>query len=164
MDYIYAFITGGVLCVIAQLLIDYTKLTPARILVAYVTSGVILTAIGVYDKIVEFGGAGATVPLTGFGYSLATGVKTAIDEVGAFGILLRRRVRRRSRDRRRHCIRLYLRPDLQARRKIICKYFMNLAKNTRFTIGSLREKMVYFSRRLFLCRKEEQKCLKSVCN
>lgn len=58
MDYIYAFITGGVLCVIAQLLIDYTKLTPARILVAYVTSGVILTAIGVYDKIVEFGGAG----------------------------------------------------------------------------------------------------------
>ena len=75
MDYIYACITGGVLCVIAQLLIDYTKLTPARILVAYVTSGVILTAIGVYDKIVEFGGAGAT------------GVKTAIDEVGAFGIL-----------------------------------------------------------------------------
>ena len=87
MDYICAFITGGVLCVIAQLLIDYTKLTPARILVAYVTSGVILTAVGVYDKIVEVGGAGATVPLTGFGYSLATGVKTAIDEVGAFGIL-----------------------------------------------------------------------------
>ena len=87
MDYIYAFITGGVLCVIAQLLIDYTKLTPARILVAYVTSGVILTAIGVYDKIVEFGGAGATVPLTGFGYNLAKGVKEAVAAKGFLGAM-----------------------------------------------------------------------------
>ena len=80
-------------------LIDYTKLTPARILVAYVTSGVILTAVGVYDKIVEFGGAGATVPLTGFGYSLATGVKTAIDEGGRVRDSVRRRVRRRGGNR-----------------------------------------------------------------
>ena len=87
MEYLYAFITGGVLCVIAQLLIDYTKLTPARILVSYVVAGVILTGIGVYDKIVDFGGAGATVPLMGFGYSLANGVKTAIDEKGAIGII-----------------------------------------------------------------------------
>ncbi len=119
MDYICAFITGGVLCVIAQLLIDYTKLTPARILVAYVTSGVILTAVGVYDKIVEFGGAGATVPLTGFGYSLATGVKTAIDEGGRVRDSVRRRVRRRGGNRGGDRIRLYLRADFQAGRKII---------------------------------------------
>lgn len=75
MEYVNAFVTGGILCVIAQLLIDYTKLTPARILVSYVVAGVILTGIGVYDKIVDFGGAGATVPLLGFGYSLANGVK-----------------------------------------------------------------------------------------
>lgn len=87
MEYIGAFITGGILCVIAQLLIDYTKLTPARILVAYVVLGVVLTAVGLYDKIVAFGGAGATVPLTGFGYSLANGVKEAIAQKGAFGIL-----------------------------------------------------------------------------
>ena len=87
MQYISAFVTGGLFCVIAQLLIDYTKLTPARILVFYVTSGVILTAIGVYDAIVDFGGAGATVPLTGFGYCLANGVKEAIDNSGAIGIL-----------------------------------------------------------------------------
>ena len=87
MEYLYAFITGGILCVIAQLLIDYTKLTPARILVAYVVAGVVLTGMGVYDKIVDFGGAGATVPLTGFGYSLANGVKKAIDEQGAIGII-----------------------------------------------------------------------------
>lgn len=87
MEYFTAFLTGGVLCLIAQLLIDYTKLTPARILVSYVTAGVFLTAIGVYDDIVQFGGAGATVPLTGFGYSLAMGVKKAIEERGALGIL-----------------------------------------------------------------------------
>ncbi len=87
MQYINVFLTGGILCVIAQLLIDYTKLTPARILVAYVTSGVALTALGIYDKIVDFGGAGATVPLTGFGYCLARGVKEAIDKSGAVGIL-----------------------------------------------------------------------------
>jgi len=87
MEYVNAFITGGILCVIAQLLIDYTKLTPARILVSYVVAGVILTGIGVYDKIVDFGGAGATVPLLGFGYSLANGVKTAIDANGPIGII-----------------------------------------------------------------------------
>ena len=82
-----AFVIGGILCAIGQILIDYTKLTPARILVSYVVAGVILGAVGLYAPIAEWGGAGATVPLTGFGYSLATGVKTAIDEVGAFGIL-----------------------------------------------------------------------------
>ena len=87
MHYITAFVTGGVLCLIAQLLIDYTKLTPARILVSYVTAGVALTGLGIYDKIVDFGGAGATVPLTGFGYCLANGVKEAIEKDGAIGIL-----------------------------------------------------------------------------
>ncbi|MBQ5564610.1 MAG: SpoVA/SpoVAEb family sporulation membrane protein, partial [Clostridia bacterium] len=71
MQYIYAFLTGGVLCVIAQLLIDKTKLTPARILVIYVTSGVILTALGIYQPLVDISGAGATVPQTGFGYYLS---------------------------------------------------------------------------------------------
>ncbi len=87
MEYLYAFITGGLLCVIAQLLIDYTKLTPARILVSYVVAGVILTGFGLYEYVVEFAGAGATVPLLGFGYSIANGVKTAIDEKGAIGIV-----------------------------------------------------------------------------
>lgn len=83
--YLKAFIVGGLLCVIAQILIDKTKLTPARILVTYVVSGAILTAIGVYEPLVKFAGAGATVPLTGFGYSLATGVKKAVLENGLFG-------------------------------------------------------------------------------
>ncbi len=87
MEFLRAFLTGGVLCVIAQLLIDFTKLTPARILVSYVVAGVGLTAIGLYDKIVEFGGAGATVPLTGFGYVLATGVKEAINMQGVLGVI-----------------------------------------------------------------------------
>lgn len=87
MQYLSAFLVGGTLCLIAQLLIDYTKLTPARILVSYVVSGVLLTGIGVYDKVVKIGGAGATVPLTGFGYCLANGVKEAIDKSGALGIL-----------------------------------------------------------------------------
>lgn len=78
---------GGILCLIGQILIDYTKLTPARILVAYVVSGVALTAVGVYQPIVKLGGAGATVPLTGFGYSLATGVKEAVDKYGLIGAL-----------------------------------------------------------------------------
>lgn len=86
-DYLWAFIVGGALCVIAQILIDKTKLTPARILVFYVVGGVILTAIGVYQPIVDFAGAGATVPLTGFGYSLAKGVEKAIDERGLIGVL-----------------------------------------------------------------------------
>lgn len=85
MMYIKVFIVGGLLCVIAQILIDKTKLTPARILVTYVVSGAVLTAIGVYEPLVKFAGAGATVPLTGFGYSLATGVKKAVAENGLFG-------------------------------------------------------------------------------
>ena len=85
MQYIYAFLTGGVLCVIAQLLIDKTKLTPARILVIYVTSGVILTALGIYQPLVDFAGAGATVPLTGFGYSLAKGIEESVANDGWLG-------------------------------------------------------------------------------
>ena len=86
MNYLWAFLIGGVLCVIGQLLIDYTKLTPARILVMYVVAGVILEAVGVYHYLVDFAGAGATVPLTGFGYTIATGVKKAIYEYGFLGI------------------------------------------------------------------------------
>lgn len=87
MQYLWSFIIGGAICVIGQLLIDFTKLTPARILVAYVVSGVVLTALGLYRPLVEFAGAGATVPLTGFGYAIANGVKTAVDDQGALGIL-----------------------------------------------------------------------------
>lgn len=86
--YIGAFIVGGILCVIAQILMDNTKLTPAKILVAYVTIGAILQAFGIYEKIVEIGGAGATVPLTGFGYSLAKGVIKAVKEKGFLGIFM----------------------------------------------------------------------------
>lgn len=82
-----AFIVGGIICLIGQALIDYTKLTPARILVSYVVAGVVLTAVGVYGPLVKFAGAGATVPLTGFGYSLATGVKEAVGEYGIIGAL-----------------------------------------------------------------------------
>lgn len=88
MDYLKAFFLGGLLCVIGQVLIDKTKLTPARILVAYVVSGVILGAIGVYDYLVEWGGAGATVPLTGFGYLLSQGVRDAVDAMGIRGALM----------------------------------------------------------------------------
>ena len=87
MDYLKAFMIGGIFCLIGQLLIDKTKLTPARILVGYVVVGVILGAIGIYKPIVQFAGAGATVPLTGFGYNLAKGVKDAIKEDGFIGIL-----------------------------------------------------------------------------
>lgn len=83
--YIKAFIVGGLLCVFAQILIDKTKMTPARILVSYVVSGTILSAIGVYGPIVKFAGAGATVPLTGFGYCLFEGVKKAVSENGLIG-------------------------------------------------------------------------------
>jgi len=86
MSYLTAFITGGIICVIGQLLIDKTKLTSARILVLFVTVGVILTGLGLYEPIVEFGGAGATVPLTGFGYSLAKGVMKDVDSLGILGI------------------------------------------------------------------------------
>ena len=84
---LYAFLVGGFICLIGQILIDYTKLTPARILVTFVVSGVILTAIGIYEPIVKFAGAGATVPLTGFGYSLANGVKEAVNQYGLIGAL-----------------------------------------------------------------------------
>ncbi len=86
MDYIKAFIIGGLLCVIGQILIDKTKLTPARILVSYVVIGVFLGAVGLYEPLAEFAGAGATVPLTGFGYNLAKGVKEAVDSDGFLGI------------------------------------------------------------------------------
>ena len=87
MQYVYAFLVGGVLCVAAQVLIDKTGLTPARILVIYVTAGVVLTAAGLYEPLVDFAGAGATVPLTGFGYSLAKGVEESIARDGYIGIL-----------------------------------------------------------------------------
>lgn len=87
MNYLKAFLVGGVLCLIGQLLIDKTRLTPARILVSYVVAGVLLGALGLYDKLVDFAGAGATVPLTGFGNTLAKGVREAVDEKGALGIL-----------------------------------------------------------------------------
>lgn len=86
LKYLAVFAVGGILCLIAQILLDKTKLTPARILVLYVVSGVVLTAIGVYEPIVRFAGAGATVPLTGFGYSLCKGVFRAVDEYGFRGI------------------------------------------------------------------------------
>ena len=85
MEYLKAFVVGGVFCIIGQILIDKTKLTPARILVAYVVSGVILGGVGVYKPLAEWAGAGATVPLTGFGYSLAKGVKKAVAEKGLLG-------------------------------------------------------------------------------
>lgn len=86
MDYLKAFLIGGILCLIGQILIDRTKLTPARILVSYVVAGVVLGAVGVYKPLVEFAGAGATVPLTGFGYNLAKGVREAVEKDGFLGI------------------------------------------------------------------------------
>lgn len=86
MEYMKAFLVGGILCLIGQILIDKTKLTPARILVSYVVAGVILGAIGMYGKLVEFAGAGASVPLTGFGYILAKGVKEAVETDGLLGV------------------------------------------------------------------------------
>lgn len=86
MDYIWAFIVGGLLCAFGQVIIDKTAITPAKLLTGYVCSGVFLSLIGLYDKLVEFAGAGATVPLTGFGYSLFQGVKKAITEQGLIGI------------------------------------------------------------------------------
>lgn len=87
MRMVWAFVIGGIFCLIGQALIDYTKLTPARILVGYVVAGVILTGIGVYEPLVRLAGCGATTPLTGFGYLLATGVKKAVVEKGLFGAL-----------------------------------------------------------------------------
>ena len=86
MEYLRAFLVGGTICGIGQLLIDYTKLTPARILVSYVVSGVILTAVGFYEPLIRYAGAGASVPLTGFGYALADGVRKAVEKHGLIGI------------------------------------------------------------------------------
>ena len=85
--FIWAFVIGGLFCVIAQILIDKTKLTPARILVSYVVAGVLLGALGVYKPLVEFAGAGATGPLTGFGFLISEGVREAVDKQGLLGAL-----------------------------------------------------------------------------
>ena len=87
MEYCKAFLCGGMLCLIGQILIDKTPLTPAKILVSYVTAGVILSAVGLYQPLVDWGGAGTTVPLTGFGHLLAKGVRKAVAEEGVLGAL-----------------------------------------------------------------------------
>lgn len=88
MEFVKAFIVGGLICVVGQILIDKTKLTPARILTSYVVAGVILGAIGLYPMLVDFAGAGATVPLTGFGNALATGVREAVAKFGWLGVFM----------------------------------------------------------------------------
>lgn len=85
LKYLYAFLVGGIICAIGQVLIDKTKLTSARILVLYVTSGAVLGALGIYQKIVDFGGAGATIPLTGFGHTLTKGAFKDVDQYGLLG-------------------------------------------------------------------------------
>lgn len=87
LPYIWAFIVGGLFCVIAQILIDKTKLTPARILVSYVVAGVILGGCGIYKYLIDFAGAGASTPLTGFGYLIAKGIREEVDKNGLFGVL-----------------------------------------------------------------------------
>ena len=87
MEYLKAFLCGGLLCLIGQVLIDRTQLTPARILTGYVVAGVFLSAVGIYQPLADWGGAGATVPLTGFGHSLAKGVEKAVAEKGWLGVL-----------------------------------------------------------------------------
>ena len=87
MEYFWAFIVGGALCVVAQVLLDKTSLTPARILVGYVVAGVVLGGLGFYAPLAELGGAGASTPLTGFGYLIAKGVRAAVDERGLIGAL-----------------------------------------------------------------------------
>lgn len=87
IEYLKAFVIGGLLCVIAQILIDKTKLNPARILVAYVVAGVLLGAVGLYEPLVKFAGGGATTPLTGFGYTISKGVREAVDSDGIVGAL-----------------------------------------------------------------------------
>lgn len=86
-EYLRAFLVGGAICLIGQILIDKTKLTPGRILVSFVTAGVVLSAVGLYEPLVEFAGAGATVPLTGFGHVLAQGVREAVARKGLFGAI-----------------------------------------------------------------------------
>ena len=87
MEYVNAFLCGGLLCAVGQIILDKTSLTPARILTGYVVAGVLLQAVGVYQYVADWGGAGATVPLTGFGYSLAKGVSKAVAEDGLLGVL-----------------------------------------------------------------------------
>lgn len=87
MEYLNAFLCGGLLCAVGQIILDRTNLTPARILTGYVVAGVFLQAVGVYQYVVDWGGAGATVPLTGFGYSLARGVAKAVAERGLLGVI-----------------------------------------------------------------------------
>jgi len=87
MKYVYVFAVGGLLCAIAQILIDKTKFSPARIMVSYVIAGVVLTALGIYEPIVKFANSGATVPIIGFGYSLAKGAQKAVSESGWLGVL-----------------------------------------------------------------------------
>jgi stage V sporulation protein AE len=87
MNFVWAFVIGGGFCVVAQILIDRTRLTPARILVSYVVVGVLLGAVGLYEPLVRFAGAGATTPLTGFGYAISQGVKKAVEEKGLVGAL-----------------------------------------------------------------------------
>ena len=87
MNYLWAFLIGGAICAVGQLFIDLTKLTPARILTGYVVAGVLLQAVGVYQAVADWGGAGATVPLTGFGYALAKGVEKAVAQQGLLGAL-----------------------------------------------------------------------------
>ncbi|WP_411675754.1 stage V sporulation protein AE [Caproicibacter sp.] len=86
MDFVWAFLIGGAICVVGQILIDFTKMTPARILVTFVTVGVVLGALGVYEPLVDFAGCGATVPLTGFGYLMAKGTLEAVREHGLLGV------------------------------------------------------------------------------
>lgn len=88
VSYLKAFVVGGAICLVGQLLIDYTKLTPARILVSFVVAGVVLGALGWYQPLINFAGAGATVPLTGFGATLARGVREAVRQYGFFGVLM----------------------------------------------------------------------------
>lgn len=87
MQFLWAFLVGGALCLIGQVLIDRTSLTPARILTGFVVAGVVLSAVGLYEPLAEFAGAGATVPLSGFGHLMAQGVRDAVDKEGAIGIL-----------------------------------------------------------------------------
>ena len=87
MQYIYSFLVGGAICVFGQILIDKTSLTPARILTSFVVAGVALTALGLYEPLVDFAGAGATVPISGFGYLMANGIKNALTDNGILGIL-----------------------------------------------------------------------------
>lgn len=115
---IKTFAVGGIICVLGQLLIDYTSMTPARILVLFVTMGVVLTAVGLYEPLVKFAGSGATVPLTGFGYTLAKGAEEMVKEKGLLGALMGRAVGTAG-GFRSYSVRLRLRPGVQVGRQIV---------------------------------------------